>query len=577
MWLFQPHFFTSHFCSTEFTCCQKHHTHSGHINGGPLPNKKKTPTNTFQFLMTAFFLGEQLEHQLLLVEFFLSAKVDLIGAPVYGNITNIAVLAQKYALDRETSLPEETSQFLLLLLLLNEISADALLFDSDLSPFPRSYYETPKLVYINVSRLKMLQKRLLEEFLGGENFKLPKRLRLEDFSSLEDCLLAVLDLPLFTCIELGSSSTLQALEDQIIPDYRTLVALLAKPTAQIMLTKQKAKLRASNRPFYDVCNNQNHCQQLAAFYMNSSKSYIFLGDFSSKLSLSQTDMIFRLLEENQNSVTREACECACKKAHYLPIVKAHTDMYLGDCSYLDTCHKMKSCRYVHYFTLYPRLPDFKERGEDKRVKEMYHEYTIGDCYTEYSREVPSAQWINCDVRYLPFQILGKFAAIVADPAWDIHMSLPYGTCKDAEFLSLPVDLLQDEGIILLWVTGRSIEIGRKALVQWGYQISDELIWVKLNQLRRTIVTGRTGHWLNHSKEHLLVGLKGNPQWLNIKMDMDVIVSGTRQTLRKPDEVYDVVERIVGRHARKLEIFGRDHNVRRGWISKCVRFLYVCCY
>jgi mRNA (2'-O-methyladenosine-N6-)-methyltransferase len=32
-----------------------------------------------------------------------------------------------------------------------------------------------------------------------------------------------------------------------------------------------------------------------------------------------------------------------------------------------------------------------------------------------------------------------------------------------------------------------------------------LIWCKTNQLGRTICTGRTGHWLNHSKEHVLMG------------------------------------------------------------------------
>ena len=146
------------------------------------------------------------------------------------------------------------------------------------------------------------------------------------------------------------------------------------------------------------------------------------------------------------------------------------------------------------------------------------------------------------------------------------MSLPYGTCKDFELLSLPMHELQDEGLILLWVTGRAIEIGRQALQNWGYTIADEMIWIKLNQLKRTIVTGRTGHWLNHSKEHLLVGIKGDPPWINRLMDIDVIVSGTRETLRKPDEIYDIVERIVGTHSRKLEIFGRDHNVRPGWLS-----------
>ena len=137
--------------------------------------------------------------------------------------------------------------------------------------------------------------------------------------------------------------------------------------------------------------------------------------------------------------------------------------------------------------------------------------------------------------------------------------------------------LQDEGVLFLWVTGRSIEIGRKALAQWGYTISDEMIWIKLNQLRRTIVTGRTGHWLNHSKENLIVGIKGNPFWLNRKVDLDYIVSGTRETSRKPDELYDIVERLVGKHARKLEIFGRDHNIRDGWFSMFFNLLICVSY
>ena len=26
----------------------------------------------------------------------------------------------------------------------------------------------------------------------------------------------------------------------------------------------------------------------------------------------------------------------------------HTDVSLGDCSYLDTCRHMKTCKFVHY-------------------------------------------------------------------------------------------------------------------------------------------------------------------------------------------------------------------------------------
>ena len=97
---------------------------------------------------------------------------------------------------------------------------------------------------------------------------------------------------------------------------------------------------------------------------------------------------------------------------------------------------------------------------------------------------------------------------MADPPWDIHMELPYGTMSDDEMRHLPVQKLQDEGLIFLWVTGRAMELGRECLKIWGYERVDEIIWVKTNQLQRIIRTGRTGHWLNHGKEHCLVGLKG---------------------------------------------------------------------
>lgn len=83
---------------------------------------------------------------------------------------------------------------------------------------------------------------------------------------------------------------------------------------------------------------------------------------------------------------------------------------------------------------------------------------------------------------------------MADPPWDIHMELPYGTMSDDEMRQLGIPQLQDEGLIFLWVTGRAMELGRECLKLWGYERVDEIIWVKTNQLQRIIRTGRTGHW-----------------------------------------------------------------------------------
>jgi len=150
--------------------------------------------------------------------------------------------------------------------------------------------------------------------------------------------------------------------------------------------------------------------------------------------------------------------------------------------------------------------------------------------------------------------------------------------KDDEMLDMPIPQLQDEGFLFLWVTGRAMELGRECLKRWGYTRVDEVIWVKTNQLQRVIRTGRTGHWLNHTKEHMLVGVKTKlasgeageegelqfPSWANRGLDTDVIVSEVRETSRKPDEVYGMIDRVCP-GGRKIEIFGRMHNTRPGQV------------
>jgi mRNA (2'-O-methyladenosine-N6-)-methyltransferase len=153
-----------------------------------------------------------------------------------------------------------------------------------------------------------------------------------------------------------------------------------------------------------------------------------------------------------------------------------------------------------------------------------------------------SQWIICDLRTFDLSVLGKFSVVLADPPWDIHMDLPYGTMNDDEMKNLKINDLQDEGLIFLWVTGRAMEVGRECLEIWGYRRVDEIVWVKTNQLQRLIRTGRTGHWLNHSKEHCLIGVKGSPKIVK-HSECDVIVSEVRETSRKPDELYGIIERM----------------------------------
>ncbi|XP_078048021.1 methyltransferase like 3 isoform X1 [Augochlora pura] len=267
----------------------------------------------------------------------------------------------------------------------------------------------------------------------------------------------------------------------------------------------------------------------------------------------------------------------CKKLHFKKIIQSHTDESLGDCSFLNTCFHMDTCKYVHYEvdgpTTQPKEPNDTDNTNNATVNKILTldskngsnvacpttSVSLGSELTLYP-----PQWIQCDLRYLDMTVLGKFAVIMADPPWDIHMELPYGTMSDDEMRQLGIPALQDEGLLFLWVTGRAMELGRECLQLWGYERVDEIIWVKTNQLQRIIRTGRTGHWLNHGKEHCLVGMKGNPR-INRGLDSDVIVAEVRATSHKPDEIYGIIER-MSPGTRKIELFGRPHNVQPNWIT-----------
>jgi len=209
---------------------------------------------------------------------------------------------------------------------------------------------------------------------------------------------------------------------------------------------------------------------------------------------------------------------------------------------------LKTCKFVHYEI---------DESDDSKVP-------LASTSSMANKELIEGQWVNCDIRHFDMTVLGKFAVIMADPPWDIHMNLPYGTMSDEEMRNLNIKNSMDDGYMFLWVTGRAMELGRECLQMWGYERVEEIVWVKTNQLQRIIRTGRTGHWLNHSKEHCLVGVKGNPQ-VNRFIDCDVIVAEVRETSRKPDEVYQIIERISP-GTRKLELFGRQHNVHPGWTT-----------
>ena len=307
------------------------------------------------------------------------------------------------------------------------------------------------------------------------------------------------------------------------------------------------------RPSAKALLKSDNYQEQADALKQSLQTFNYNTDYSKVMEKIKNKYGSSLVRPFCEYGTRQECakhsNTECKKVHFKPIIKPHTDVTQGDCSYLDTCRHMDICKFVHY------------QIEDNDIPSNRKELILSG---DTGNKILPSQWINCDIRNFDCSILGKFDVIMADPPWDIHMDLPYGTLRDDEMKNLPVRKLQDEGVIFLWVTGRATELARECLELWGYTRKEELVWIKTNQLQRLIRTGRTGHWLNHSKEHCLIGIKGNPK-LNRNLDCDVLVSEVRETSRKPDEIYELIERMVP-GGRKLELFARAHNRRQGWIS-----------
>ena len=122
--------------------------------------------------------------------------------------------------------------------------------------------------------------------------------------------------------------------------------------------------------------------------------------------------------------TREDCRRssssgrACPRLHFRKIIQVHTDESLGDCSFLNTCFHLETCKFVHY-----TIDMTQETEPRQRLVGKNSSLTTAQ---NPGIKLTPAQWINCDLRSLDMKVLGKFSIIMADPPWDIHMELPYG-------------------------------------------------------------------------------------------------------------------------------------------------------
>ena len=183
--------------------------------------------------------------------------------------------------------------------------------------------------------------------------------------------------------------------------------------------------------------------------------------------------------------------------------------------------------------------------------------------------------VRMDVRY--FYPKTKADILVVDAPWSQTpnptrgLVVAYGTMRDEDIFALDLNQYQNRGIILWWVTNATYEPSLQFLHNSGYEVLNELVWIKLSP--NGALQNNVGYYLQHAKEIALVAIKD--------VDRDGIVSRLERTRsvifaprmsrnQKPREQYQYLEDIAGFAGRqervRMELFARKCNLRRDWIS-----------
>ncbi|KAI8925588.1 MT-A70-domain-containing protein [Entophlyctis helioformis] len=165
----------------------------------------------------------------------------------------------------------------------------------------------------------------------------------------------------------------------------------------------------------------------------------------------------------------------------------------------------------------------------------------------------------------------QFDIISMDPPWQLASHAPtrgvaigYQQLPDLLIETLPIEKLQTNGFIFIWVINNKYAKAFDLMTKWGYEYVDDITWVK-QTVNRRMAKGH-GYYLQHAKETCLVGRKGNdPPGCRHGVASDVIFSERRGQSQKPEEIYLMMEELVP-NGKYLEIFGRKNNLRDYWIT-----------
>ncbi|HSF31670.1 MAG TPA: MT-A70 family methyltransferase [Candidatus Tectomicrobia bacterium] len=151
-------------------------------------------------------------------------------------------------------------------------------------------------------------------------------------------------------------------------------------------------------------------------------------------------------------------------------------------------------------------------------------------------------------------ISGRFGAILMDPPWRFanrtgkvgpeHKRLHrYQTLSFEEIAALPVEKFAlPKSHLYLWCPNALLLEALTIMKAWGFTYKTNIVWYKVRKDGGPDGRG-VGFYFRNVTELLLFGIKGNLRTLQPgRTQVNLLTSRKREHSRKPEGVYDLVER-----------------------------------
>lgn len=168
----------------------------------------------------------------------------------------------------------------------------------------------------------------------------------------------------------------------------------------------------------------------------------------------------------------------------------------------------------------------------------------------------------------------RFDVVLSDCPWRYRdkatagkrgVEFKYKTMSERDLKLLPVQsIASDNSICFMWVTNPMLPVGLRVMKSWGFDfVTVAFVWVKTNKKSTDTVFWGMGNWSRSGTECVLLGVRGKPKRKS-KSVHQVVFSPVREHSRKPDEVREKIEELMGPDVSKIELFATE--IAEGWES-----------